>query len=337
MQQGNAKSGARRLVALAVALALLAAACGGGANGEGPDSADKGTIVFADVNWQSSEIQTRIVAYIVEHGYGYPVELISGRTILLFQGLERGDVDVFMEVWLPSVQERWDQARADGTVVRAGQTLRDNWEGFVVPQHVKDEHPGLVSVTDLPEYAHLFATAGSHGMARFLNCVEGWECASINEHKFESYGLRDFVHVVDPGSEVAAAIELRAAEEMRRPWFGYAWSPSIATAEIDLYRLEEPPYTDECWATDQACAYPVSTVTIAAHASLPGRAPDVVAFLGMWDYSTATHHELIRWMDEHNASIEEAVDHFLRTMRDVWSAFVPYDVAERVDAALAEG
>ena len=333
MQQGNPvgafASGARRLAALAVALALLAAACGGGgANGKDP-------IVFGDVNWQSSEIQTRIVAYIVEHGYGYPVELISAETLLLFQGLEQGDVDVFMEIWLPVTQIQWDRVTADGSVVAAGQTLRDNWEGFAIPRHVKDEHPGLVSVLDLPEYAHLFATAGSHGKARFLNCTEGWACAGINERKIESYGLADLVHVVDPGSEVATAIEVRVADQMRRPWLGFVWSPSIITAEVDLYLLEEPPYTDECWATDQACAYPVSTVTIGVHASLPERAPEVMAFLGTWDYRTATHHELIRWMDERNASIEDAVAHFLRTMRDVWSAFVPYDVAARVDAALA--
>ena len=335
MQLGNPArsfgSGARRLAALAVALALLAASCGGGAN-------DKGTIVFADLNWQSSEIQTRIAAYIVENGYGYPTELISGRTILLFQGMEQGDVHVTMEVWLPSEQSDWDRALAEGTVVHAGQTLRDNWQGFVIPQHIKDEHPGLVSVLDLPEYAHLFATAASHGKARFVNCVEGWACALINERKIDAYGLRDIVHIVDPGSEVAAAIELRVAEERREAWFGYAWSPSVATADFDLYLLEEPPYSDECWETDVACAYPVATVAIGAHSSLPERAPEVMTFLGAWDYSSATHHDLIRWMAERNASIEEAVDYFLRTRRDVWSAFVPYDVAERVDAALvAEG
>ncbi len=333
MQQGKRAgafaSGARRLAALAGALALLlAAACG--------DENAKDPIVFADANWESAEIQTRIVAYIVEHGYGYPTDLISGETVLLFQGLERGAAHIFMEVWLPSLRNAWEAARENGTVFRAGRTLRDNWQGLAIPQHVKDDNPGLVSILDLPDYAHLFTVEGSHGRARFLNCIVGWACEEVNARKFEGYGLSDIVQLVDPGSEAAVAIELRRAADLRQPWFGYLWSPSIASAEVEVYLLEEPPWTQECWETDMACAYPSSTITIGAHVSLRARAPEVVGFLSTWDYDTATHHDLVRWMEEHNASVDDAAIHFLRTQRDVWSTYIPRDIAERVDAALAD-
>ena len=48
---------------LAGAAALLSA-CGG--------EEEKTTVVFSDLNWTSSEIQVRVAAFIVEHGYGYP-------------------------------------------------------------------------------------------------------------------------------------------------------------------------------------------------------------------------------------------------------------------------
>ena len=59
------------LAAIAAGLALVIAACGG-------DSEEKETIVFSDLNWPSAEIQARVAAYIVEHGYEYPVELVRG-------------------------------------------------------------------------------------------------------------------------------------------------------------------------------------------------------------------------------------------------------------------
>ena len=50
------------------------------------EAAEKEPIIFSDLNWTSSEVQTRIVAFIVEHGYGYPTDLIAGDTVLLWEG-----------------------------------------------------------------------------------------------------------------------------------------------------------------------------------------------------------------------------------------------------------
>ena len=43
---------------------------------EGP----KEPVVFSDLNWDSAQIQNRIAMYIVEHGYGYPVDTVFGGT-----------------------------------------------------------------------------------------------------------------------------------------------------------------------------------------------------------------------------------------------------------------
>ena len=316
------------LITVAAALALLAAACGGGED-------EKAPIVFGALNWQSAELQTWIAQYIVEHGYGYPTDVISGATIPILQGLTQEDVHVVMEVWLPNAKAAWDAALAEGTVRPAGQSLRENWQGFVIPQYVKDEHPGLVSVTDLPDYIDLFTTADSHGKIRLLNCISGWACEEVNTRKLTSYGLLDYVHAVDPGSQAALWADLEQAHARGAPWIGYAWSPTLVSARYDLYLLEEPPYSDECWATTQACAYETGTVLIGVHASLPDRAPEVMEFFARWNYTVAVQNELVLWLDENNAATEEAAIRFLRTRRDVWSAWVPDAVAGRVGAALA--
>ena len=326
------------LIPIVAALALLAAACGGGEE-------RKGEIVFAAPNWESAHLQTRIAAYIVRHGYGYPTDVISGETIPLILGLGGHDADVIMEVWLPNASDPWGEV--GDSVLAVGQSLRENWQGFAIPRYVKDANPGLVSVFDLPDYVDAFTTADSRGKIRLVNCIAGWACEPIIAHKIEAYGLGDVVDVVTPGSEAAVFAELAANYERGEPWIGYVGHPSRPSATLDLYVLEEPPYTDECWAgmeaairsggtTDQACGFPVVDILIGVHETLPERAPEVIAFFGAWDYSTVDQTYLELWLLENNASFEESAIQFLRTRRERWSGWVPDDVAARVDAALAD-
>ena len=327
------------LIPIVAALALLAAACGDGGEER------KGEIVFAAPNWESAHLQTRIAAYIVRHGYGYPTDVISGETIPLILGLGGHDADVIMEVWLPNASDPWGEV--GDSVVAVGQSLRENWQGFAIPRYVKDANPGLVSVFDLPDYVDAFTTADSHGKIRLVNCIAGWACEPIIAHKIEAYGLGDVVDVVTPGSEAAVFAELAANYERGEPWIGYVGHPSRPSATLDLYVLEEPPYTDECWAgmeaaihsggtTDHACGFPVVDILIGVHETLPERAPEVIAFFGAWDYSTVDQTYLELWLLENNASFEESAVQFLRTRRERWSGWVPDDVAARVDAALAD-
>ena len=296
---------------------------------------EKTTIVFSDLNWTSSEIQVRAAAFIVEHGYGYPTDLIAGDTVSLFQGLINGDTQVTMEIW-PSQQPWIDDLEDPDVIAILGDSLDTNWEGWVVPQYVKDENPGLVSVSDLPEYMELFVTADSRGKARFVDCVPGWACEQVNGNKVVAYGLEDVLELIKPGSGAALFEDLESTYNRGEPWLGYIWGPTKPTATLDLYRLEEPEWSEECWNSDQGCAYPDSEVRIAVYHSLLEDAPDVVEFLRAWDFAAAVQVESEIWLADNNATPDEAALWYLSNNVDVWSAYVPADVAERVEAALAE-
>ncbi len=296
--------------------------------------AEKEQIVFSDLNWQSSEIQVRIASYIVEHGYEYPVDMIAGDTVLLWEGLTNGDTHVTMEIW--PAQQPWIDELGPGVIEILGKSLDNNWEGWVVPQYVKDANPGLVSVFDLPEYADLFVTADSRGKARFVQCIAGWACEQVNANKFAAYDLEDVLDPIDPGSGAALFADLEGAYARGDAWLGYIWGPTKPTATLDLYRLEEPEWTEDCWNGDQGCAYPESEVRIAVHATLLDRAPDVVEFLRNWSFSANVQIPTEIWLSDNEATPGEAAIHYLMTYGDHWTAFVPADVAERVLAALAD-
>ncbi|MXX46720.1 MAG: hypothetical protein F4Z38_00230, partial [Chloroflexi bacterium] len=89
-------------------------------------SGDKEEIIFSDLNWTSSEIQVRAAAFIVEHGYGYPVELQAGDTTSLFQGLIQGDTHITMEIW-PAQQPWIDDLDDPGVIEILGDSLDENW------------------------------------------------------------------------------------------------------------------------------------------------------------------------------------------------------------------
>ena len=315
------------LVTMAAALALLLAACGGGSD-------EKEPVIFSDLNWPSAEIQARVASYIVEHGYEYPVELVPGDTVSLWQALVNNDTHVTMEIW--PAQQEWLLDVEEGTLVEVGLSLDTGWEAWVIPQYLKDANPGLVSVTDIPEYGDLFVTPDSRGKARFVTCMPGWACEQVNAAKVEAYGLTDYVDLLNPGSGAGLFADLEAAYAKGEPWLGYMWHPTTLSVGLDLYVLEEPEYSDACWSTDKACAYPEAKVLIMVNQSLPERAPEVLDFLEKWTFKAADQVATEVWMQENNEDTDAGALWFLRNFRDVWASFVPDDVAKRVDEALED-
>ena len=132
----------------------------------------KEPIIFSDLNWPSAQVQNRITQYIIEHGYGYPTEVILGGTLPNFQGLQNGDIDVALEVWLPNQSLGWQRAVELGEVVSVGIGGLEDWQStFVVPKYIADANPDLKTPQDLakPEFQSLFATAETGGQG-----TTGW-------------------------------------------------------------------------------------------------------------------------------------------------------------------
>ena len=297
------------------------------------------TVVFANMNWHSVQLQNRIAKYIVENGYGHPTNLVSGPTATLLQGLRGGDIDVMMEVWLPNQSLIWEEALAAGDVMSLGASLGNDWQSaFVIPAYLQEQCPGLDSVEDLkePQYKRLFATAESGGKARLVSCVAGWYCEGVNRAQIEGYGLADHVHIVNPGSGTALSESLYDAYERQEPWLGYQWGTSYPSLLLDLARLGEPEYSDECWRTTQACAYEDATILIGVSSDLPEQAPGIVEFLEQMDFDIEVHlRNVVRWEVENpDASIEDAALYWLENNVDTWSNWVTPEAAAGILAVL---
>ena len=116
---------------------------------------------------------------------------------------------------------------------------------------------------------------------------------------------------------------------------GNMWGPSRLTGELNLTVLKEPEYSEECWATTKACAYPTAQVLVAVHPSMLSLAPDVVEFLRRWDFTARRQSVTEKWMNDNDATVDEAAVYFLETWPSVWTRWVPEEVAQRVQEAAA--
>ena len=323
------------LTMVSMLVLALAAAC------EDDGDGDKETLVFSDLNWTSAQVQNRIAQYVVEMGYEYPTDVVLGATLPLFQGLRAGDTHITMEIWLPNQDEAWAEAQANGEVVSLGQSLGKDWQSaFVIPAYLQEQYPDLDSVDDLkdPQFKELFATAETGGKARLVSCVIGWACEVVNAAQIEGYGLSDHVEIVNPGDGAAANADLYGAYEKGEPWVGYQWGTNDPALVLDLVRLTEPEYSDECWFTTKACAYEDATILIAAHPDVVTNAPDVVAFLRNWTFDIAQYSTVAAWLQANeNADANDAALWWLNGNEAVWSTWVTEDAADAIRSALEDG
>lgn len=305
------------------------------------EAPEKEEIIFGDLNWPSALLQNRIAQYLVEKGYGYPTDVKFGATLPLFQGIRRGDTHVAMEIWLPNQNDTWNEARTAGEVVSVGLSLGKDWQSaFVIPAYLQEQYPELDSVEDLKEeqYKSLFATPETGGKARLVSCIIGWSCELVNAAQVKGYGLDDHIHIVNPGDGAALNADLYGAYERQEPWLGYMWGTADPPLKLDLVRLEEPAYSDECWFTTRACAYQDATILIAVTPDLLARAPDVIQVLRAWDFNIDLFKEVVAWQDANDTSdVNAAALWWLNSKQDVWGDWVTSEAAESISIALAAG
>jgi glycine betaine/proline transport system substrate-binding protein len=337
------------LAGLTALFALVLAACGGDDPTATPTTAaaeptatpvpvEKPTLIFGDLDWNSAQIQNAIARAISERGYGYETDAVFGGTIPLLEALKAGDTNINMELWLPNQLAAWETASEAGDMTIVGNSLEDNWQSsYVIPQYTADANPGLVNVTDLPDYVDLFKTTATGDKGRVLNCIPGWECEGINFKKLAAYGLEDTFELVNPGSLAALDAEVLDAFNKKEDVLFYYWGPTTLShkmaSELGGYVvLEEPAYTVECAESDWGCEYPLSEVLVVMRNDLIAAAPDIAEFLGNWDFNAGNQLAAEGYMGESGDDFPEVANWFLQNTED-WKSWVTADAVAKIEAS----
>ncbi len=327
------------------ALILTAVACGNGddANGGADEDREIDTITLADAGWDSIRVHNSITQRILEEGYGYDTDVMTGSTAATIQGLRQGDIQVYTEIWTDNIQELWEESLESGDVIEVSTNFDDNRQGLFVPTYVieGDEErgiepmaPDLRTVEDLKNYPDLFEDPEEAGMGRIYGAPSDWALSEYIEEKVHTYGLEDTMNHFRPGSDAALVTTLVDAYESGEPWVGYYWEPTWVTAVYDLTLLEEPAFDQEIWDENKGTEFPPNDVVVGVWSELEDIAPEVVEFLSNYETSSALTDEALAYMRENDAEADEAADWWMLEHQDIWMDWLPEEVAEDVLASL---
>jgi len=316
-------------------------------------SADCGKARLADFDWNSANVHTGIVQFILEHGYGCEVETTRGSTTPIMAAHYDSQLDVVTELWYDNIVTQYDAVEAEGIIENIGINTPDSQQAFYVDRNTAEKY-NIKSVLDMnnPEIAALFTDPENPDMGRMVSCIGGWTCYTINHVKQRVYGLDKFYTNFDPGSSGALAAEIAGAFAKDRPIFTYYWAPTALMGKVDLVRLTEPPYDAACWGAmmdvvedikangkdvyKPTCAteYKDMSLDKSVLTAWADTHPDETAFLRAYSIPTATVNKLLAYYeDEADGDMELLAIEYLSNNSE-WKSWVSAEVAANVSGAL---
>jgi len=251
----------RKLLFLAM-IALLAAvlvACGSDneeASGEA-EGAEQKTITFGVTPWTSTVPPTKVAGLILKD-MGYEVVETSADAGSVYTGLSRGDLDVFMDAWVPIHQTYLD--KYEDNISSISVSYPDGETGWTVPTYMED----INSVEDIKGREDEFGN-------EFYGIEAGAGATIESNEILEAYDF-DMTQVnSSEGGMLAQAQKMMADEE---PVVFYGWRPHTMFNKFDLKVL-----------TNEKGFFETSSVEVITNNELKENAPEAYEFLSNWSIS----------------------------------------------------
>lgn len=314
--------------------------------GQTPAMAKDNTVSFVDFSWDSVQFHNRVAGFLIENGFDKKVDYLFAESMPGLMGVERGDIDVTMELWADNVYEWFEKAKAAGKVITVGKVFPDAPQGWYVPTYVikgdksrgiEAMAPDMKTVNDLKKYWELFQDPEVKGKGRFYNGPSGWKVHSLNLDKLEAYGLTDNFVAFDPGSQSALAAAIVGAYEKGEPIFAYYWEPTPIMGKLDMTMLEEPEYNDEVFKKNRGCAYAASKVLILLNADFAEKNPEIRDMLKRYNTTLSQTNEGLAYMKDQGVGAEEAAVWFLKKYDEEWKRWVADEARiSKIEKALEE-
>ncbi|AIY06619.1 glycine betaine ABC transporter substrate-binding protein [Planococcus sp. PAMC 21323] len=259
-------------LAMIALLATVLVACGSDneeANGDA-EKAEQKTITFGVTPWTSTVPPTKVAGLILKD-MGYEVEETSADAGSVYTGLSRGDLDVFMDAWVPMHQSYLDKYEDDISSVSV--SYPDGETGWTVPAYMED----INSVEDLKGREAEFGN-------KFYGIEAGAGATIESNEILEAYEF-DMTQVnSSEGGMLAQAQKMMASEE---PVVFYGWRPHTMFNKYDLKVL-----------TNEKGFFETSSVEVITNNELKENAPEAYEFLSNWSITIDDVEEMIVKIEE---------------------------------------
>lgn len=212
-----------KITAVALSLTLAATACGGESGG---GETDNTITIGLPTGWAEGEAASHLWERILKDK-GYRVEVKGLDVGPLFTGVAKGDIDLFLDTWLPTTHEDyWKRYNKD--LEQLGVWYSNAKLTIAVPSYSP-----LKSLEDLK------GKGGDYG-GKIIGIESGSGLYRISSTKMlPDYGLKG-EYTVTASSTAAMLAELKKALDAKKDIVVTLWRPHWAYAAYDIRDLEDP-------------------------------------------------------------------------------------------------
>lgn len=117
------------------------------------EDAQCATVKLGDPGWSDIAVTNGIASFLLE-GLGYQAQTQTLAVPIIYAGLQKGQVDVFLGNWMPAQQSNYDKFVASGEVAKLAQNLDGTEYTLAVPTYAYEA--GVKTFADLDKFADKF-------------------------------------------------------------------------------------------------------------------------------------------------------------------------------------
>ena len=326
-----ARSRAARLGALATIATLALSSCGGGSIEEETKANEKqaserggecGDLNMAVNPWVGYQASAYVVGTVAEQELGCTVNYKDLKEDVSWQGFGTGEVDVVIEDWgHPDLEKQFFAEQGDGSAMDGGPTGNTGIIGWYVPPWLAEEHPEVLDYENLNDFAAEFATSETGDKGQFLGADPSY--VQFDEAIIDNLGL-DF-EVVFSGSEAASITAFQQAEKNQEFLIGYFYEPQWLFAELELQKVELPPYEEGCQddPAEVDCDYPETELKKILSTSWVEEGGPGVELVENFSWTNEDQNQVAAYISDEGMSNEDAAARWVEENPDIWEAWLP--------------
>ena len=243
---------------------------------------------FGVPSWPGITVKTEIARQLLAP-LGYEGKTQDIGLQVIYQGLDTGDVDVFLGAWLPAQNPMLEPLEADGSITRLATNVTGAQMTLAVPDYVYDS--GITSFADLDAHrdefrGEIYGFGAGSAASEILN-------KAIDE---DAWGLGDWTLVDTSTVGMLSAAKSHITNEEPIVWVG--WTPHWMNLELPMRYLSDSKnlFGEGNGASD------VRTLMASDYADAH---PNLVTFFNQFSFSAEEQSWMIKQYGQEEKPMEE--------------------------------
>ncbi len=277
------------------AIILMVATTAVFAEGQQEQDAQK-TANLVYVNWEEGVAYTHLAKVVLEDQMGYEVEITAADVAPAYTSIAQGDMDAFMETWLPVLHKDYVDKYQDD-IIDLGNVYEGTQSGLVVPDYMEIE-----TITEINDIADELG-------GKITGIDAGAGVMKTTEQVIDMYDL-DVKLMASSGPAMTAA--LKDAVENEEPIVVTGWRPHTMFGRWDLRFLKQDQ--DQVWGK--------GNIHIMGRKNLREDKPELAQFLENYFFTDPQLADLMLTIAEGDDT-EEAARQWMNDNMDIVEQWIP--------------